>query len=411
MKPRLLICALALLLLSGCVPQPAPSLYSEREVLAQLQEAYGVEFTLLASEPSGSYNPYTGSYIENGKRYTLAPVDDPSLRFEAVDAIQLSNSGPIPVIFPAKYHYFRDSLVDEYLLRHMLRFFAENGSGYETDPLCVCLPAEGWEAQIEGLAERLEQLNGEFPFSTGRPPLNRHGIQFRLDVCPGVYASDYINFYHEEIYGFNAEEAVGKLRDRWECNFVTTSLAFALCELFEENDVAYTCNLPDPDGEDGSPYIRCHVILPDEAEMERVFPLLDTFFAQLGDEYQVPGAASAGLMIDFQKSAESVSWETCRPFQREAPYVWFDTEGFRARVRRSLFPVMADDAGSELIVGDRITIDGDNLIVERGDQTVIIDRSACTGSGADNDGPDGNANIGANGDGMGTGIGSGGGAP
>ena len=90
------------------------------------------------------------------------------------------------------------------------------------------------------------------------------------------------------------------------------------------------------------------------------------------------------MTIIFRKSDESTLRELYSPFHEEPPYLSFQAEAVQARVLRGLFPKPHGEnqhEGSNIVItddfisGDRITIDGDKIIVEGGGETVVVDRS------------------------------------
>ncbi len=384
MKRRTRLCALAaaFALLAGCIPQPTPPLHSKGEVLFELQKSYGIEFVLLSSEP------YDDAFVVNGKHYVAAPADDPDFRFDVYDLVKVQNYGPIPAIFPEKYHTFGSNFIDGHLKRRLLRFCAENQLRCASDGTEIILPAEGWEETVTLLAGYLESLNGIFPFNTGQPPYEMFSIRFRHEVYPGVSAWESQSFFDWGTcrFGFDGEEMVSALRTLGERNYAAVTFSKALAEFLDASDVSYKTDLPEQFDDCTYPSVYFTIYLPSEDEADRVFPLLDTFFAEQSKTELPPGAAKAISLVTiiFRKSDESTLRELYSPFHEEPPYLSFQAEAVQARVLRGLFPKPHGEnqhEGSNIVItddfisGDRITIDGDKIIVEGGGETVVVDRS------------------------------------
>lgn len=152
------------------------------------------------------------------------------------------------------------------------------------------------------------------------------------------------------------------------------------------SDISYKTDLPEQFDDCTYPSVYFTIYLPSEDEADRVFPLLDTFFAEQNKTEQPPGAAKAISLVTiiFRKSDESTLRELYSPFHEEPPYLSFQAEAVQARVLRGLFPKPHGEnqhEGSNIVItddfisGDRITIDGDKIIVEGGGETVVVDRS------------------------------------
>ncbi len=378
LKPALALCIGALALLTSCVPHPTPRLYEPWEVLLQLRNTYGIDFVLLSVEP------YDEAFVIKGRHYTAAPAENRAFSFDVYDAAKNQNPGPIPVIFPQKYHQFKDHFLDASLRHSLTQFCAGAALPFEAETLTITLPEEGWEDKIALLGAMIARLNQEFPFSTSATPHETSNLQIQREVLPGIFARARANCYQWDTgcYALDVQETTEKLRENGERNAAAATLGRAFQEFLAGTDLLSDCTMSTED-----PYFPEYsflILLPDAQEMERALPLLDAFFAAQAPQYQAPGAgaASGQFSVRFRTAEESRTQVYFTPFQKESPYLHFDAEALRQELCATLFPISQGNStgGQRFISGDRITIDGDQLIVERGDEILVIDSGHQAGS-------------------------------
>lgn len=163
-----LLLAGILLLLSQCGGKKE-HLYTEKQVLRQLEETYGEEFAILRREELN--NESQGSrYVRQGVVYTMAPLEDTDLMFEVQDLVGTALGSPIPELFPDEFHVFAVYYVDMVLNRELEALCREEDIRRLDDTWYrLELSEEGWEEQAEALADFFESCNGRHPYDCGAP--------------------------------------------------------------------------------------------------------------------------------------------------------------------------------------------------------------------------------------------------
>ena len=149
-----LLFAGALLLLSQCGKKER--LYTEKQVVKELEETYGEAFAILRREELHETH-LDGRYVREGVLYTMAPVENTDLTFETWDLVGVSTGSPVPEIVRDEYHVFWVYYVDEVLAGELEALCGAEGiQRVEEDSwLDLELSEEGWEEQLEALADFL----------------------------------------------------------------------------------------------------------------------------------------------------------------------------------------------------------------------------------------------------------------
>lgn len=197
-----------LLLLSQCGKKER--LYTEKQVMKELEETYGEAFAILRREELRETH-LDSRYVREGVIYTLAPVENTDLTFEAWDLVGVSTGSPIPEIVRDEYHVFWVYYVDEVLAGELEALCGAEGirRAEEDSWLDLELSEEGWEDQLEALADFLETCNGRHPYDCSLPM--RSLLCLRVGPEGGNRWSGWIYDVDAEAYGLERERFLQNL--------------------------------------------------------------------------------------------------------------------------------------------------------------------------------------------------------
>lgn len=203
-----LLFAGVLLLLSQCGKKER--LYTEKQVVKELEETYGEAFAILRREELHETH-LDGRYVREGVIYTMAPVENTDLTFETWDLVGVSTGSPVPEIVRDEYHVFWVYYVDEVLAGELEALCGAEGiQRVEEDSwLDLELSEEGWEEQLEALADFLETCNGRHPYDCALPM--RRLLCLRVGPEGGNRWSGWIYDVDAEAYGLERERFLQNL--------------------------------------------------------------------------------------------------------------------------------------------------------------------------------------------------------
>lgn len=196
-----------LLLLSQCGKKE--HLYTERQVLHQLEETYGEEFAVLKVEELEDTH-MDNRHVRQGRIYTVAPMEDTDLMFEVQDLVGTETGSPVPQIIHDEYHVFWVYYIDTVLAGELEALCEEEGiRQLDDDWYRMELSEEDWEEQAEALADFFVSCTDRHPYDCGRPMSSwitlRVGGEDGNRWGGGFYYSD------DGRYGLELEDILEKL--------------------------------------------------------------------------------------------------------------------------------------------------------------------------------------------------------
>ena len=399
----------ALFLLILCVGLTACSaayfepVMTDGQLRRYLKEIYHEDFEILSSEPA------EGDYVERGRKWTVCPADNPDMVFSVTDSISRS-TGPVPFVY---FHRFSEGY-GTLLYREKLEAFTEEYRDSRGGKILLEKDEIGWGKfvfsedtigeQLPALVEYVNGLNREFPFYQEEVSANLLTLCYRIDE--NEIEQTWRTKEYAEDGSLLDTEAASLVDDL--CRDMAEQQAFWLFAqkfmTFAEEEGIPLADQEDPEPNQHSYDFRI-VISPETARetVEKVCDFVNSraqeeLFGGLSEEsYRMrlwfclqregedsPSSRSYGY-FPFDSSAET------------APYLSGDPEAILSGLRGAFGPDVLDsgagsvsvperdpdadppvirynpDTGTRIISGDKITIDGDRIIVENDGEEIIID--------------------------------------
>lgn len=377
-----LVLLLALLLsLNACTAIFEP-LLTERQVLNKMSEIYGEEFSILSVESiEGGWK---------GKRFLVAPVDDPEVIITVEDKIV---GDPL---LPVLHHTFSEDYAKLLLNRYLVSFAESHDLSYQGKILHeIDLPVETAEETIHTLASFINGLNSEYPFQRENVFLSFYELNLSCekgDIRAEIH-TEITKYDGKQNLFMDADQVYQDLMKQFQRCDAIYQFSKDFSVFLEASTIDYHFDLPDP----LEPYpSSTFTILLNKEEIDETVTEIETFInAEKSKEiFMLPGVCLVGnaVTIRFECAKDNSLLANYRPFGKgfstsdQPPFPELDTEALIAEItsqmqEHPIAPSNAVNPNTKYYYGDEIDLnDLDGLKNEDIDMDKYIHEEATIGS-------------------------------